>query len=148
MEASTEYPGVIDGDGYAIANLDELGQSPGFRKIRKALGVTAFGVNAIVMPPGIESGFHYHESQEELYFVHRGSIEMEFGDGSTHTLGEGGMARVDAETVRKIRNVGEVDAVYLCAGGKDGYVGRDGRVPPGEEQRVRALHDLSDERSQ
>jgi mannose-6-phosphate isomerase-like protein (cupin superfamily) len=148
MEASTDYPGVIGGDGYAIANLDDLGQSPGFRKVRKALGVTAFGVNAIVMPPGIESGFHYHESQEELYFVHRGTIEMEFGDGSTHTLGEGAVARVDAATVRKIRNVGDVDAVYLCAGGKDGYVGRDGRVPPGEEQRVRALHDLSDGRSQ
>ncbi len=41
-----------------------------------------------------------------------------------------------------MRNVGEVDAVYLCAGGKDGYIGRDGRVPEGEEQRVRALHDL------
>jgi hypothetical protein len=68
---------------------------------------------------------------------------MEFGDGSVHKLGEGGLARVDASTIRKIRNVGDVDAVYLCAGGKDGYIGRDGRVPEGEEQRVRALHDLS-----
>ena len=34
---------------------------PGFRKVRKGLDVTAFGVNAIVMPPGIESGFHYHD---------------------------------------------------------------------------------------
>ena len=33
-------------------------------------------------------------------------------------------------------------AVYLVAGGKDGYVGRDGLLPPGEEQRVRAIHDL------
>ena len=56
---------------------------------------------------------------------------MEFGDGTVHLLGEGGMARVDAATVRKIRNVGEVEAVYLCAGGKDGYVGRDGRAPRG-----------------
>ncbi len=144
MEASSEYPGVRTGEGYAVGNLDDLGEAPGFRKIRKGLGVTAFGVNAIVMPPGIESGFHYHDTQEELYFVHRGAIEMEFGDGSVHTLVEGGLARVDAATVRKIRNVGEVNAVYVCAGGKDGYVGRDGRVPEGEEQRVRALHDLAD----
>ncbi len=48
-------------------------------------------------------------------------------------------------TVRKIRNASDADAVYLCAGGKDGYVGRDGQVPPGEEQRVRALHDLRSE---
>jgi mannose-6-phosphate isomerase-like protein (cupin superfamily) len=148
MEASADYPGVTQGEGYAVGNLDDLGQAPGFRKIRKGLGVTAFGVNAIVMPPGIDSGFHYHDTQEELYFVHRGTIEMEFGDGTVHTLGEGGMARVDAATVRKVRNVGDVDAVYVCAGGKDGYVGRDGRVPEGEEQRVRELHGLKDEQSQ
>ncbi len=148
MEASTEYPGVTEGEGYAVGSLDDLGEAPGFRKIRKGLGVTAFGVNAIVMPPGIDSGFHYHDTQEELYFVHRGTIEMEFGDGSVHTLGEGGMARVDAATVRKVRNVGDIDAVYLCAGGKDGYVGRDGRLPEGEEERVRALHELRDQQAQ
>jgi quercetin dioxygenase-like cupin family protein len=148
MEASAEYPGVTQGVGYAVGSLDDLGEAPGFRKIRKGLGVTAFGVNAIVMPPGIDSGFHYHDTQEELYFVHRGTIEMEFGDGSVHTLGEGAMARVDAATVRKVRNVGDVDAVYVCAGGKDGYVGRDGRVPEGEEQRLRALHELRDQQSQ
>ena len=144
MEASSDYPGVTAGDGYAVGNLDDLGDAPGFRKVRKGLGVTAFGVNAIVMPSGIESGFHYHDEQEELYFVHRGTVEIEFGDGTVHELREGSFARVDASTVRKLRNVGEGDAVYLCAGGKDGYIGRDGRVPEGEEQRVRVLHDLSD----
>ncbi|HXN36821.1 MAG TPA: cupin domain-containing protein [Solirubrobacteraceae bacterium] len=144
MEASdSDYPGVTSGEGYAVAHLEDLGDGPGFRKVRKGLGVTAFGVNAIVLPPGIETGFHYHDMQEELYFVHRGAIEMEFGDGSVQRLREGGMARVDAATVRKIRNVGDVDAVYLCAGGKDGYIGRDGQAPPGEEQRVKAVHDLS-----
>jgi len=144
MEAAgSDYLGVTSGEGYAVAHLEDLGDGPGFRKVRKGLGVTAFGVNAIVLPPGIETGFHYHDLQEELYFVHRGEIEMEFGDGSVQRLHEGGMARVDAATVRKIRNVGDVDAVYLCAGGKDGYIGRDGQAPPGEEQRVKAVHDLS-----
>lgn len=145
MEASTEYPGVKKGEGYAVGNLEDLGQGPGFRKVRKGLDVTAFGVNAIVLPPGIETGFHYHDVQEELYFLHRGTIEMEFGDGSVERLEEGGLARVDAATVRKIRNVGEVDAVYVCTGGKGGYIGRDGRVREGEEQRVKAVHDLSSE---
>ncbi len=145
MNASNDYPGVTIGEGYAVGHLEDLGDGPGFRKVRQGLGVTAFGVNAIVMPPGIETGAHYHDLQEELYFVHRGAIEMEFGDGTVQRLGEGGLARVDAATVRRIRNVGDVDAVYLCAGGKDGYIGRDGRVPAGEEQRVRAIHDLSAE---
>ena len=129
MEASTEYPRVIGGSGFAIGSLDDLGEGPGFRKVRRGLDVTAFGVNAIVMPPGIESGFHAHDIQEELYFVHRGTIEIEFGDGSCERLEAGCFARVDAATMRRLRNVGEEDAVYLCVGGKDGYVGRDGRAP-------------------
>ncbi|HEV3095284.1 MAG TPA: cupin domain-containing protein [Solirubrobacteraceae bacterium] len=134
MEAS-EYPQVSVGEGYAVAvDLDALGEGYGFRKLRKGLGVTAFGVNVISMPPGYETGSHYHDEQEELYFVHRGEIEMDFGDGSTHKLREGGSARVDAATLRKVRNVGSGDAVYLCAGGKDGYVGRDGRMADGEQR--------------
>jgi quercetin dioxygenase-like cupin family protein len=124
---------VVGGDGYAVSNIDALGDGYGFRKIRAALGVTAFGVNAIVMPAGYASVRHYHDEQEELYFVHRGTIEIEFDDGSTHLLGPGGLARVDARTVRRLRNVSDEDAIYLCAGGKDGYVGRDGRVPEGEQ---------------
>jgi mannose-6-phosphate isomerase-like protein (cupin superfamily) len=144
MAISAENPGVRTGDGWAVAHLDGVGQGPGFRKVRRSLGVTAFGVNAIVLPPGIDTGFHYHDRQEELYFVHRGTIEMEFGDGSTEELAEGAFARVDAPTLRRIRNPGDVDAVYVIVGGKDGYVGRDGHAPPDEEQRVRALHDLAD----
>jgi mannose-6-phosphate isomerase-like protein (cupin superfamily) len=95
--------------------------------------VGAFGVNAIVLPPGIESGKHYHERQEELYFVHSGRIEIEFGDGSRHLLGPGGMAWVDASTVRELRNRGPEDAVYVIVGAADGYVGRDGKMPEGED---------------
>jgi quercetin dioxygenase-like cupin family protein len=123
---------VIAGEGYAVANVDGIGDEYGFRKIRRELGVTAFGMNAIAMPPGHETGRHFHDEQEETYFVHRGTIEMEFGDGSKHVLGPGGLARVDAPTVRKIRNVGDGDALYVIVGGKDGYVGRDGRLPEGE----------------
>jgi quercetin dioxygenase-like cupin family protein len=79
MESSTEYPQVTTGEGYAVAHLHDLGEGPGFLKVRKGLGVTAFGVNAIVLPPGVETGFHYHDEQEELYFVDRGAIEMEWG---------------------------------------------------------------------
>ena len=126
---------VVEGDGYAVANVDELADGPGFRKVRRMLGVTAFGVNAIELPAGYETGRHFHEEQEELYFVHRGRIEITLGDESFE-LGPGGLARVDAATVRKIKNVGDEPAVYLVAGGKDGYVGRDGRLPDGETSRV------------
>ncbi|MGN6254576.1 MAG: cupin domain-containing protein [Solirubrobacterales bacterium] len=123
---------VTKGDGYAVANLDDLGEGWGFRKVRKELGVTAFGVNAVVMPPGYESGRHYHDRQEELYFVHQGRLEIEL-DGTRHELGPGGLAWVDAHVVRGLRNLSDSeDAIYVCVGGKDGYVGRDGRLPEGE----------------
>ena len=130
---------VRQGDGYAVADVDALGEGPGFRKIRQGLGVTAFGVNAIELPPGVETSSHYHDEQEELYFVHRGRIEIRFGDGSKHLLGPGGLARVDAQTVRGIANVGEEPALYVIVGGKDGYVGRDGRLPEGETRGVRPI---------
>ena len=125
---------VVEGDGYAVANVDALADGPGFRKVRRALGVTAFGVNAIELPAGYETGRHYHETQEELYFVHQGRIEITLGD-ETFELGPGGLARVDPATIRKIKNVGDEPTVYLVTGGKDGYVGRDGLVPEGETAR-------------
>ena len=127
---------TVQGDGYAVASLDQIGEGYGFRKVRRALDVKEFGVNAIVVPPGFESGRHYHDEQEELYFVHRGTLEIEFGDGSSHRLEPGGFARVDASTVRKTRNVGDEDAVYVIVGAKGGYVGRDGKLPEGEAGRV------------
>ena len=125
---------VVRGDGYAVApDLDSLGEGYGFRKVRRKLDVTAFGCNVITLPPSYASGSHYHEEQEELYFVHRGTLVISFGDGSEHELSAGGAARVDAATIRSTRNASDSeDAVYLIVGGKDGYVGRDAREPDGE----------------
>jgi mannose-6-phosphate isomerase-like protein (cupin superfamily) len=121
------------GDGYAVSSLEAMGEGYGFRKIRRELDVTAFGINAIVLPPGYETGVHYHDRQEETYFVHQGEVELRFGDGSTHRLGPGGIARVDAGTHRSMRNVGEGDAIVVVAGGEDGYVGRDGQAVSGSQ---------------
>ena len=121
---------IESGDGWNVAHLDDLGEGPGFRKIRAGLGVQEMGINAIVLPPGIEQGTHWHERQEEVYFVHAGEIEMEFGDGSVQTLPAGSLARVAAQTPRTIRNRGPQEATYVIVGAQGGYVGRDGQAPP------------------
>jgi len=114
--------------GYAFSSLDELGDEPGFRKVRRALGVTAFGVNGIVYEPGYEGFLHYHDAQDELYFVHRGRARVEVG-GETRELGEGGLVHVEATTPRRISNASETEElVLLVVGGKDGYVERDGHL--------------------
>ena len=112
---------------YAFSSLDELGDGPGFRKIRTALGVTAFGINGIVMPPGHDGFLHFHDTQDELYFVHRGRVEVEV-EGEKRVLGEGGLFHVDSTTPRKVSNPFDEDAVLLAIGGKDGYVERDGHM--------------------
>lgn len=118
--------------GYGVSSLEEMGDGYGFRKIRRAVGITAFGMNALVLPPGYATGVHYHEQQEETYFVHRGEVEFRFGDGTTHLLRAGGVVRVDPQTHRGMRNVGQEDAIVVVAGGKDGYVGRDGQPVGGQ----------------
>jgi uncharacterized cupin superfamily protein len=112
---------------YAFSSLDELGDGPGFRKIRGALGVTAFGINGIVMPPGHDGFLHWHDTQDELYFVHRGRVEVEV-DGETRVLGAGGLFHVESTTPRKVSNPFDEEAVLLAIGGKDGYVARDGHL--------------------
>ena len=138
--------GPHSGEGWAATSLDDLGDGPGFRKIRGAIGVTAFGINAVVLPPGSETGRHYHDRQEEVYFVHRGSLTMELGDSEQIALAPGSVVRVDAATVRLLRNTGDEDAVYVVAGGagrlrrprRPAAGGRD-RAPPAQRAAGRGV---------
>lgn len=110
-----------------FTTLDELGDDYGFRKVRQALGITAFGVNGIVYPPGMDGFLHFHDEQDELYFVHSGTARFEVG-GEERVLGPGGIAHVTSTTPRRVSNVGDDDLVLLVIGGKGGYVERDGHL--------------------
>ena len=112
---------------YAFGTIEELGSGYGFRKVRQALGVEAFGVNVIVMPPGYLGFHHYHDIQDELYFVHSGTARVEVG-GEERLLRAGGMVHVSSTTPRRVSNGGADDLVMLVVGGKDGYVARDGHL--------------------
>jgi len=112
---------------HAFGSIDELGEGYGFRKVRRALGVDAFGVNAIVMPPRYEGVHHYHDEQDELYFVHSGTARVEV-EGEERVLGPGGLVHVASTTPRRISNAGDEDLVLLIVGGKGGYVERDGHL--------------------
>jgi len=122
--------------GYQLSSLDELGDGYGFRKIRKALGVTAFGVNALVFPPGYEGPNHFHDRQDELYFIHRGVATFTV-DGDVREVSEGGLVHVESTTPRMIANNGDVDLVMLVVGGSGGYVERDGHLVSDEDLEKR-----------
>ena len=121
---------------YSISSLADLGEGYGFRKIRPALGITAFGANALVMEPGYEGFLHYHDTQDELYFVHSGTARFEV-DGEVRELGPGGLIHVESTTPRKFSNAGDDDLVVLVVGGKDGYVERDGQLVDPERDLAR-----------
>jgi uncharacterized cupin superfamily protein len=117
---------------YSISSLGALGEGYGFRKVRGPLGVSAFGVNALVLPPGFEGPNHYHDHQDELYFVHRGTATFSF-DGEEHEVAEGGIVHVESTTHRMISNRTGDDLVLFIVGGKGGYVERDGQVVSPED---------------
>jgi len=112
---------------YTFGSIDELGDGPGFRKVRRALGVTAFGVNVVVYPPQYPGFQHYHDTQDELYFVHSGRARVEVGD-EVRELGPGGMVHVESTTPRRLSNAGDEPLVMLVVGGQGGYVERDGHM--------------------
>lgn len=112
---------------HAFGSIDSLGEGYGIRKVRVPLGITAFGVNAIVMPPRFEGFLHFHDEQDELYFVHSGTARVEV-EGDERLLGPGALFHVASTTPRRVSNGGDADLVLLVVGGKDGYVGRDGHL--------------------
>jgi mannose-6-phosphate isomerase-like protein (cupin superfamily) len=90
--------------GYSKLNIQDVeGAGPGgaFHFVRRELGVLAFGVNWIELPPGTE-GHEHDESaseQEEVHVVVAGSGVYRI-DGEELTVGTGDFLRFDPETTR------------------------------------------------
>lgn len=121
---------------YRFATIDELGDGPGFRRVRQPLAIEAFGANVLVMEPHFEGFEHYHDLQDELYFVHSGTARIEVG-GETRDLGPGGLFHCQSTLPRKVSNPGDEQLVMLIVGGKNGYVERDGHLVDAERDGER-----------
>lgn len=112
--------------GHAFGTIDQMGDGV-FRKVRRELGVNAFGVNVLVLAPGVVARPHYHTDQDELYFVHAGRARFAL-PGESRELGPGGLCHVESTTPRQVTSVGDEDLVMLVVGAKGGYVSHDGRL--------------------
>ena len=80
-----------------------------FRRMTDALGCEQVALTLIRVPPhsDFEQGTgHYHEGQEEVYIVTRGTLTMRFGD-EVRKLSAGSVARVSPRTKRSHRNEGD-----------------------------------------
>jgi mannose-6-phosphate isomerase-like protein (cupin superfamily) len=111
-------------DGVSTTRLEP--DSPDrFVPLRRRLGVTAFGLNQLVLRPGERGRIHRHERQEEVYLVLRGTLTVEI-EGEARDLAEGELARVAPDVRRRLVNLGPGPCVVLAIGGANEHAGRDG----------------------
>jgi mannose-6-phosphate isomerase-like protein (cupin superfamily) len=112
--------------GFAFAKLDPAAEER-FVSLRRALGVTAFGINQIRLGPGQRGRIHRHLQQEEVYLVLSGTLTL-WIEGERHELGAGEIARVGPEVRRQIANPHREEVVLIALGGAGEHIGRDGEA--------------------
>ena len=92
--------------GFTIKHDDELERDYGkWVLVRKSLGLNAFGMNTVELPPG-ESIPEHHEldrMHEEVFLVLEGNPTMVV-NGEEHALRPGSFVRLDPEPQRTVRN--------------------------------------------
>jgi len=98
-----------------------------FVSLRRALGVTSFGLNQITLQPGQRGRIHRHREQEEVYLVLRGTLTVVF-ENDERELTEGQLLRVAPETRRQLVNRGSEACVVVAMGGAGAHIGRDGEA--------------------
>src|SRR3954466_14888385 len=98
-----------------------------FVSLRRALGVSTFGINQIILRPGQRGRIHRHKTQEEVYLVLDGTLTIVFEDEAKE-LRKGELARVAPEVRRYIANRHPQDVLLIALGGAVEHVGRDGEA--------------------
>ena len=96
-------------DTYEVKRLDEIERAFGgaMARVRAALGITAFGVQVVDLPPNsgqlAPEHDHRHDGQEELYLLLSGSAEVAVPDGAIR-LDPETFVRLGPEVRRRIRS--------------------------------------------
>jgi uncharacterized cupin superfamily protein len=121
--AHRRYSRTVE-SGFSVARLDPA-TTERFVSLRRALGVSSFGMNQMRLAPGERSRIHRHEHQEEVYLVLKGRLTVEI-EREEHDLAEGGLLRVGPELRRRLMNRGPGVCLVLALGGAGEHQGRDG----------------------
>jgi uncharacterized cupin superfamily protein len=98
-----------------------------FQSLRRELGVTGFGMNAITLAPRQRGRIHAHDRQEEVYVVLDGELTLAV-EGEEQVVGRNGVARVGPRVRRQLINRGTSTLVLLALGADGEHQGRDGRA--------------------
>ena len=113
-------------EGTTRTRLDpETGER--FLPLRRQLGVSAFGMNQLVLQPGQRGRIHRHKHQEEVYLVLEGTLTLLI-EGERNELTVGEVIRVAPQVRRQLVNRGPGRVVLLALGGANEHQGRDGEA--------------------
>jgi quercetin dioxygenase-like cupin family protein len=110
--------------GVAVTTLDLEGEER-FQRLRRELGVSAFGINLIRLRPRQRGRIHRHQRQEEVYLVLEGTLTLDV-EGEPRELPKGSIARVAPDVRRQLSNRGDELLAVLSVGGAAPHEGRDG----------------------
>ncbi|HEX6698511.1 MAG TPA: cupin domain-containing protein [Solirubrobacteraceae bacterium] len=112
--------------GTSRTRLDPDGEER-FVSLRRALGVTSFGINQLVLEPRQRGRIHRHERQEEVYLVLEGTLTLVV-EGEEETVEPGELVRVAPQVRRQLVNHGPERLVMVALGGDGEHIGRDGEA--------------------
>jgi uncharacterized cupin superfamily protein len=101
---------------FKLAHRDECERAGNWELVRRTLGLSAFGINVVAVPPGEQIPEHDESArdQEEIFFTISGSPTLVI-DGEDHAMRAGTFARLDPEHSRTVRNDGDAPASVLIA---------------------------------
>lgn len=101
---------------FTIVHRDDLERTGNWSLVRRSLGLEAFGLNLVEVPPGeaIPAHDELERDQEEVFIVLEGSATVVI-EGIPHPAPAGTFVRLDPEPVRTIVNDGHEPAVVLIA---------------------------------
>lgn len=99
-----------------LAHRDECETTGNWRLVRRTLGLRAFGINLVDIPPGEQLPEHDETArdQEEVFYVVSGKVTLVV-DSDEHQLPTGTFARLDPEHTRTVRNDSDEPASVLIA---------------------------------
>jgi len=106
-------------DRRSIPELEAREDRPARRfDVSSALGIEGYNLNVAFLDPGERlalSGLHYHEDQEEFFYVAAGRCRVELEEGS-FDLETDGMVRFDPGTAQFVHNPSDEPAKVIAIG--------------------------------
>jgi quercetin dioxygenase-like cupin family protein len=105
---------MTDRQGVTIRRRDDLERTGNWMLARRSLGLMAFGMNFVEIPPGESIPEHdeTERDQEEVFLVLSGSPSM-IVEGEEIPAPQGTLARLDPEVRRTVANHGSEPALVL-----------------------------------